>query len=123
MRCPRLGTAIPQLAVVAPLVAFAIDGTAVPIPDGTEQLLQWASWVILAAVATSIALDTRFARVVSAALMIVWWGGLIASLLLLDSPRTSAFGILALSALPVTIAFTWGHAWGLHDVTERMERS
>lgn len=116
------GTIIPQAAVVAPLVAFAIDGTAVPIGDTTEQLMRWATCPVLAMVAWALATDSRFWRVVSGAAMIVWWAAFIGVLVSTTNPRTSTFGLLALAAIPIVIAFTWGHLWGLHDIQRYDDR-
>jgi hypothetical protein len=113
------GTIIPQVAVVAPLVAFAFDGTAVPIGEMCEELLRWATWPVLASVAWALGTDSRFWRVVSGASMIVWWGVFIGVLISITNPRTSTFGLLSLAAIPVVIAFTWGHLWGIHDIQRR----
>lgn len=114
----RTQTAVPQLAVVAPLVAFAIGGTAVPI-DPTAELTLWlTSFPVLASVGWSLWRDTRHARTVSGVLMIVWWVVFIVALLAVSHPRTSAFGVLSIAAIPVVVAFTWGHVWGIHDIEE-----
>lgn len=121
MKRPNWPTVIPQLAVIAPLVAFALDGTAVPVGHVTEELLRWATWPILALVAWSVWADTRLWRTVSGIAMILWWGAFIGVLISNTNPRISTFGFLALAAIPVVIAFTWGHAWGTHDISRRLE--
>lgn len=111
------GLAIPQLAVVAPLVAFAVGGTAVPIPHATEQALQVATWPTLVLVAWSLWVHTRLWRSVSGIAMILWWGAFLIVLLGVDHPRTSAFGVLTIAAIPIVIAFTWAKPWGRRDMT------
>ncbi len=114
-----IANAVPQVAVVAPIVAFAVGGTAVPINSAAETVLQVTAWPVLALVAWSVAVSHRWWRVVSGAAMIVWWMVIIWQILEVDHPRTSPFGILSLLAIPVVVASTWGHAWGLADVEER----
>ena len=114
-----LANAVPQVAVVAPIVAFAFGGTAVPIDSLAETILQVSAWPILALVAWSVFVAARWWRVVSGAAMIVWWVVIIWQILEVENPRTSLFGILSLLAIPVVVASTWGHAWGLADVEER----
>ena len=114
-----LANAVPQVAVVAPIVAFAFGGTAVPINQSAETLLQVSAWPILALVAWSVLVSARWWRVVSGAAMIVWWVVIVWQILEVDHPRTSPFGILSLLAIPVVVATTWGHAWGISDVEER----
>ena len=119
MRRPAWRVIIPQIAVVAPIVAFAVDGTAVPIGHDTETVLQWVTWPILATVAWSLVSDTRFWRTLSGIAMILWWAVFIGVLVSVTNPRTSWFGMLSLAAIPIVIAFTWGQAWGVHDIRER----
>lgn len=114
----RASAAVPQLAVVAPLAAFAAGGTAVPI-DPTAELTLWlASFPVLASVAWSLWRDTRHARTVSGIAMVVWWAAFLVSLIVVSNPRTSAFGVLTVAAVPVVIAFTWGQLWGVRDIEE-----
>lgn len=121
MHQPRWRNVVPQLAVVAPIVAFAIDGTAVPIEPWTEEALRVACFPILATVAWSLVSDTRFARTVAAVAMVIWWALVVAAIYAVSNPRTSAFGMLTVAAVPVVVAFTFGQAWGIHDVRGRDE--
>ncbi len=114
----RAQAAVPQVAVVAPLVAFAVGGTAVPIEEWTETALWISSFPVLASVAWSMWRDTRHARTVSGAAMVVWWCAFLTSFLYVPNPRTSAFGVLTVAAIPIVIAFTWGHLWGIRDIEE-----
>lgn len=121
----RPRSTIPQAAGAAPLLAFAVVGTTVSINEHTEHFLQATAWPVLLVAATAIIIGTRLARVVSGALLVVWWGILsfaVASIAIGGGGTVSWFGALTFIAIPVLVAFTWGQAWGPHDIEEGPRR-
>lgn len=117
----RAQTAIPQAAGAAPLVAFIAVGTSVHIGP-VEGWLQVLAWPVVVIAATAIVVGTRFARVVSGVALVCWWMTLAGSLLFVDDGTVTMFGLTTFSAIPILIAFTWGQAWGIHEVQERPHR-
>lgn len=119
----RLDRWVPAAAVVAPIVAFAVGGTAVPIDETWEHVLQVAAWPVLAVAVASVVVNTRLARVVAGAAMVVWWGFVYLTIMAVNAPRTSLFGLLTVAAVPIVVAFTWGKPWTARDIEERSERT
>ena len=121
----RPRSTIPQVAGAAPLLAFAMVGTTARINGTIEHVLQASAWPVLLVAATAIIIGTRLARAVSGSLLVVWWGILsfaVASIAMGGGGSVSWFGALTFVAIPILVAFTWGQAWGQHDIEERPRR-
>lgn len=110
---------VPAAAVVTPIVAFGSTGTAVPIDPTMEAVLQVAAWPVLAVTILSIVANTRLARAVAGAAMVVWWAVVLLAIVGVDHPRTSPFGLLTVATVPIVVAFTWGKPWSRHEIEER----
>ena len=115
-----LANAIPQIAAAAPLAAFAFVGTTVPISDGVEHALQVASLPVLVGVLAAVCAGTRRARAAAGAVLVVWWMVLAIALVFIAGGVVSWFGLATFGCtVPVLIAFTFGKAWGIHDLKDR----
>lgn len=114
----RPRTTIPQVAGTLPLVAFISVGTVVNIGD-VEVWLQRVAIPVIVLVVVTILIGTRFARVVAGVALVCWWFALALSLVTVEDGSVSWFGFTTFAAIPILVAFTWGQAWGVHDIEER----
>ncbi len=118
----RVAPAVPQVAAAAPLVAFALVGTTVPIEPWVSTVLTVSAMFVVFATVVAVIAGTRFARVGAGGLLTIWWGVLAISLTAeVGGGFVSWFGLTTFIAIPVLAASTYGLSWGIHDVQERVK--
>ena len=119
----RPSRAVPPVAAAAPIAAFVCVGTTVPIEAWVSDVLIASGPFILLATLAALVEGSRLARTVVGVLVALWWGLLALALIpTLGDGQVGWFGLTTFTAIPILVAFTFGHAWGQRDIDERTNR-